>query len=100
MSNPKPTDSEQLRQHNEYDSLLTAALMREHSEDWSMETVREAALICSNTMLHLMAQRDQQRLSAVLIHAKHMDNFIENVEAVDVRDITAALGPDNSKTKE
>jgi hypothetical protein len=47
---PEATQGE-LRQHNELDSLLTKALMKEHSDDWDMDTVREAALICSNVAL-------------------------------------------------
>jgi hypothetical protein len=42
---------DELRKHNELDSMFTAALMKEHADDWSMEVVREAALICSNTLL-------------------------------------------------
>lgn len=43
-------DNDEQRQHNDLDDLMTEALMREHPE-WSMETIREAALICSNALL-------------------------------------------------
>lgn len=56
-------DKADLRRHNDYDELVTQALMREHSEDWSMETIREAALIATNTMLPLIKSYGiQQRI--------------------------------------
>lgn len=61
MSDLKP------RQHNTLDSLLTAALIKEHP-DWDMETVREAALICSNTLLPMVKDL---RISE-LEHVKHI----------------------------
>ena len=45
-----PAEDGEIREHNELDRLMTAALMREHSE-WDMEIVREASLICSNALL-------------------------------------------------
>jgi hypothetical protein len=36
--------------------MFHTALMKEHAHDWSMEQIREAALICSNTLL--IAQPD------------------------------------------
>lgn len=47
---------EELREHNTYDSELTKILMREHPER-DMETTREAALVCSNTMIKLMSSQ-------------------------------------------
>jgi hypothetical protein len=44
-------DSAKLREHNSLDGLFTKVLMEQHAHDWSMETVREAALICSNALL-------------------------------------------------
>jgi hypothetical protein len=35
---------------DELQDRFTAALMREHSDDWSMEQVREAARICAHTL--------------------------------------------------
>ena len=56
------TEDVGLRTHNEYDSIFTSALMNQHPE-WDMETVREAALICSNTMKPLIQQEaNRQKL--------------------------------------
>ena len=56
MSTP-PNTGKELREHNEYDELLTQVLMKEHAHDWDMETVREAALICSNTIIPILEAR-------------------------------------------
>ena len=56
---PESTNDE-LREHNEYDGAVTEALMREHSEDWDMETIREAVLIATNTMLPIIHQHTEQ----------------------------------------
>lgn len=57
MTTPNNSSSmEELREHNTYDSELTKILMREHPER-DMETTREAALVCSNTMIKLMSSQ-------------------------------------------
>lgn len=48
--------SNHLREHNDYDGLVTKALMEEHPE-WDMETVREAALISSNVIIQASVGR-------------------------------------------
>jgi hypothetical protein len=45
---------DELREHNKYDALVTQALMEQHSDDWDMETIREAALIATNTILKII----------------------------------------------
>lgn len=56
-------DAEELLKHNEYDEIVTKALMEAHSDDWSMEVIREAALIATNTMLPLIHSREIEALN-------------------------------------
>src|ERR1044072_9448952 len=76
---PTPVDGG-LIMHNSLDSLFTEALMKEHADDWDMETVREAALICSNTLL-------AQKLDPTFVH----DHNIEVLLDKHARDV-AVLG--------
>lgn len=59
MTTPNTPLADELRVHNEYDSMLTKVLMEQHLE-WDMETVREAALICSNTLIPVFAKRERE----------------------------------------
>lgn len=69
----------ELRTHNEYDSLLTKVLMEQHPE-WSMEVVREAALICSNTLIPAV----QQEIAKARI--KEIETLLDEVMAGDPDD--------------
>lgn len=60
-----------VRKHNDYDSLLSSALQKEHP-DWSQETIREAALICSNTILPLFTIQQQALLDEIISKARPM----------------------------
>lgn len=85
--------TEELRKHNDYDELVTKALMREHSDDWSMETIREAALIATNTMLPLIKNygiqqriEELEKLSPVKRYGMNYQESLETIEGeVDMR---------------
>lgn len=53
-----PEGSSKLRVHNQYDREVAAVLIKQHPE-WTMEVIREAALIASNTIIDMQTQREQ-----------------------------------------
>jgi hypothetical protein len=99
MNSPKPTDSEQLR------AAFNVLQIDLHTQLWPNS---EALLLDSFTkfessIVRLIQERDQQRLSALdkLKHPQCLKlSYGECVHNDAIELCRAALGPDNSKTKE
>ena len=95
-------DESKLRTHNQFDGIVSKALMEQHP-DWSMETVREAALIATNTLLPLlplMYTRKELEQAELRGRQNELDRFYEDTVSLPRHSVIINIQKRKKKIKE